>query len=225
MMVVGPSGGGKTVFVTKMFEEKLLSVWPGEVYVFCGEREQPEYRKWEQLLRPAKVMFEEQPPTEEFYEKLDSKTPRLIIVDDLMDKAGDSQVMADLFTRGSHHRNADVIFIMQNLFPKGKHMRTLSVNAQYMVLLKNPRDKAQIHTLDSQMFPGRGGLLTQVYDKATSSPFAHLIVDTKQETAEFLRMRSIHGKNTRVFLRREVFKSLPVYKKSMTPRLEKSPLK
>ena len=114
---------------------------------------------------------------------------------------------------------------MQNLFPKVKHMRTLSVNAQYMVLLKNPRDKAQIHTLDSQMFPGSGGLLTQVYDKATSSPFAHFIVDRKQETAEPLRMRRIHGKDTHVFLRREVFKSLPVYKRSMTPRLDKSPLK
>jgi hypothetical protein len=49
---------------------------------------------------------------------------------------------ASLFTKKSHHRNISVMYIEQNLFHKGKNHRTISLNAHYMVLFKNPRDEA-----------------------------------------------------------------------------------
>jgi hypothetical protein len=73
------------------------------------------------------------------------------------------------------------------------------------------------------MYPKQGGLLTHVYDKATTVPFGHLIVDSKQETPEALRLRSIRDKRTVVYIPRDIFKALPAYKKgdtSTTHRLQ-----
>ena len=39
------------------------------------------------------------------------------------------------FTQG-RHRNAKVILLLQNAFPKGKHNTSISVNAQYMAFSK-----------------------------------------------------------------------------------------
>jgi len=71
-------------------------------------------------------------------EDIDGKEPVLLIVDDLMQET--DQSVAILFTKGSHHRGVNIIFLAQNLFPKNKFARTISLNAHYMVLFKNPRD-------------------------------------------------------------------------------------
>jgi ABC-type dipeptide/oligopeptide/nickel transport system ATPase subunit len=66
--------------------------------------------------------------------------PCLIILDDLLDEAYSREV-CDLFTKGSHHRNLSVILITQNLLHQGRLCRDISLNAKYLVLLKNVRDK------------------------------------------------------------------------------------
>ena len=72
---------------------------------------------------------------------LDNSDPRekhFIILDDLMDET--DQKVASLFTKKSHHKNIGVMYIVQNLFHRGKHHRTISRNAHYMVLFKNLTD-------------------------------------------------------------------------------------
>ena len=87
--------------------------------------------------------------------KYDITVPRLIILDDLMnDLKGD--IVANLFTKGSHHTNSSIILIVQNIYSQQREMRDISLNAHYITILKNPRDKQQVSTLDSQMFPGHG---------------------------------------------------------------------
>ena len=70
-----------------------------------------------------------------------------------MDAAVKDQNIMNMFTVGSHHRNISVLFLMQNIFQKGTHARTISTNTQYMVLFKNARDQTQIRTLALQIFP------------------------------------------------------------------------
>ena len=53
----------------------------------------------------------------------DGSDPVLLIIDDLMD-----ETVANIFTRGSHHRNVSVILLVQNLFLKNKHVRTISLD-------------------------------------------------------------------------------------------------
>ena len=79
----------------------------------------------------------------------------LIVFDDQMIDASKDKRIVNLFTRGSHHRNLSVIYIVQNLFHQGKGSRSISLNSHYLVLFKNPRDKLQILTLAKQMYPGQ----------------------------------------------------------------------
>jgi len=65
--------------------------------------------------------------------------PCLVFLDDLLNDVYSKQV-CDLFTRGNHHRNI-VILITQNLFHQGRYCRDISLNAHYLVALKNIRDK------------------------------------------------------------------------------------
>ncbi len=62
----------------------------------------------------------------------------VVVLDDLMAET-DGRV-TDLFTKKSHHSNTSVIYLVQNRFRKHKESRTIILNAQYMVVFKNPRD-------------------------------------------------------------------------------------
>ena len=50
----------------------------------------------------------------------DANKRNLIVFDDQMIDAGKDKRIVTLFTRGSHHRNQSVIYIVQNLFHRGK---------------------------------------------------------------------------------------------------------
>ena len=63
----------------------------------------------------------------------------LIMLDDLMDEASKSHEIAQLFTRG-HHGNLSVIYLTQNLLNKSQ--LSLSLDFDYMVIFKNPRDSS-----------------------------------------------------------------------------------
>ena len=65
----------------------------------------------------------------------------MIVVDDHMSDV--NQLVADIFTKFSHHRNISVLHLTQNLFDKNKYARTISLNSHYLVLFKNCRDAGQ----------------------------------------------------------------------------------
>jgi hypothetical protein len=112
----------------------------------------------------------------------------LLILDDLMSET-DSNV-ANLFTKYAHHKNLTVIFIVQNLFPKGKHARDISLNAQYIVVFKNPRDKLQIQYLARQIMPRHSKDIVEIFDQVTSKPHTYLLFDLTQSTHDALRIRT-----------------------------------
>ena len=66
--------------------------------------------------------------------------PSLIVLDDLLNEVYSKDV-CDLFTKGSHYRNISVLLLMQNIFHQGTNCRDISLNAKYLLLLKNVRDK------------------------------------------------------------------------------------
>ena len=72
-------------------------------------------------------------------------------MDDLMAEATDSPLVARLFTQG-RHRNASVILLLQNMFPKGKYNTDISRNAQYLALFRSPSDRKQIGIVGERMF-------------------------------------------------------------------------
>jgi hypothetical protein len=126
----------------------------------------------------------------EVIETIDGSEPTLLILDDLMQEACEDKRVSDLFTKGSHHKDLSVIMLVQNMFHQGKFMRTISLNAHYMVLFKNPRDAGQIRHLSAQLFPGNVQFLAGAYKQATSRPFGYLLLDFRQDTDDNLRVLS-----------------------------------
>ena len=64
---------------------------------------------------------------------------------------------------------------MHNLFPKNKESRTISLNSQYIVVFKNPRDVSQTTTLAKQMYPGRVKFVQEAFADATSTPYGYIL--------------------------------------------------
>jgi len=65
--------------------------------------------------------------------------PTLIELDDLVDSAYSAKV-SHLFTKGSYHRNISLVLITQNLFHQGPSSRDISLNRNYIIVFKNPRN-------------------------------------------------------------------------------------
>ena len=107
-----------------------------------------------------------------------------------MIEAGKDNRIVNLFTKGSHHRNLSVIYVVQNLFHQGKGNRSISLNSHYLVLFKNPRDKLQILTLAKQMYPGRTDFFLKQYEEAVRRPYGHLLIDLKTTTQDDCRLRT-----------------------------------
>ena len=100
-------------------------------------------------------------------------------------QSGGDKRIANLFTKGSHHRNLSVIYIVQNIFHQGTETRNISLNTHYIVLFKSPCDKQQILTLARQINLGRVPKFMHAYEKATS----HRHVDLKPTTHDHHRLK------------------------------------
>jgi len=179
-MVVGPTSCGKTRFVFRLIDNavSMLEPPPSKI-MYC-------YGEYQQLFcQYPRVIFHEGLPD---MDNFDGREPILLIVDDLMQET--NETIANLFTKGSHHRNVSVLFLVQNLFPKNKFARTISLNAQYMVLFKNPRDASQFQNLARQMYPKKSQFAVEAYKDATREPYSYLVVDLRAEQNEDLRLRA-----------------------------------
>ena len=113
----------------------------------------------------------------------DTGKHNVVVLDDLMAET-DGRV-TDLFTKKSHHSNTSVIYLV---FPKHNESRTISLNAQHMVVFKNPRDASQVTHLAKTMYPGRVKFSQEAFKDATSVPYGYLLVDLKQDTPEYMRL-------------------------------------
>ena len=115
---------------------------------------------------------------------------RSLVLDDLISQCSNDQRVADLFTRGLHHRGISVLYLTQNIFQPGKLSRTISLNSHYLVIFRNPRDSLGISTLAKQIFPGRTDYLMESFRDATSKPYGYLVIDCHQLTPETMRLRT-----------------------------------
>lgn len=188
MVVSGPTGSGKTMWVKRLIEQRDTVSFPPPLKIsyFYGEYQSA---------------FDEIQNVE-FVNGLDgienygSGEPSWIIIDDLMLESSNSSLISNLFTRASHHRNLSVILLTQNFFCKGKESRNISLNAQYVVLFKNPRDKSLATNIARQMYPNQIKKFQNAFDLATAEPFSYLFIDLKPNTPDEIRLMShVLGEN------------------------------
>lgn len=189
-IIAGSTGSGKTVFTFRFISEVRSLVTPSpEKIIYC-------YGEYQEIFNDyTHVEFVEGLPV---INQFDGKQRILLVIDDLLSETGDS--VEKIFTKGSHHRNISVIFLSQNLFYKSKQNRTMSLNAHYLVLFKNPRDSMQVATLARQMYPGKNKFLLEAFKDATEKPYGYLLIDLKADTEERYRIRTNIFANERQYV-------------------------
>ena len=186
IFISGPSGSGKTEFVRRMIEyrEDLFQTIPNKV-VWC-------YKEWQNtyaLLQESYssyITFIQGIPENDDDLVFDVTKPHLIVFDDMMGEKDEEKIKL-WFTRKGHHRNASIVYITQNMFQQSKVNRTISLNAHYMILFQNTRDKGQIKILANQIQLPH---LMASYRDAISKPHGYLLIDFHPKTPDILRLRS-----------------------------------
>ena len=103
----------------------------------------------------------------------------------------DSKDWQCMFSRGTHHMRTSIVLITQNLFPQGRHARTIALNTWYMVLMKNLRDMSQVNVLGRQIYPGKTKGFMEAYQDALTH--GYLVLDMSPHADDRYRLR------TRVF--------------------------
>lgn len=184
LMVVGPSMSGKSFFVKQMLERDHIEYDDPQkqrrIHWFYGQ-----YRDMFNDMRRnmgRDIYFKQGLP--EFEPDLCDIDPRynnIVVLDDLMDMAVDSPIISKLFTQG-RHRNASVILLLQNAFPKGKYNTSISRNAQYMALFRCPADRRQMGIMADRIFDKNKPAFMEIYNDITSKAYSYVVVDNKADT-------------------------------------------
>lgn len=182
-IIAGPTGSGKSFFVKRFFKHLGKMVDTNFVRIIFY------YAEWQNnyLEMGKNIDFREGMPQVSDFS--DDNKPKLIVLDDLMREASDKNVV-DIFTKYSHHKNLSVIYLTQNLFHQGRGQRDISLNAHYIVVFKNPRDRSQIQHFARQLYPENSKFVQEAFHDATKIPHGYLLLDLKQETPEACRVRS-----------------------------------
>ena len=158
ILVAGPSGSGKTVFVSKLFQN-FSHYFQGYLSTFIivmasGNPLLKPCKKWG--LNSMKVY----PNVKTWMPGLKKPKGGFLVMDDLMDEGGNDKKVLDLFTKDSHHRNITDIYLLQDLFPRGKYAKTISRNAHYIVVeLRTHGIKQLFVSCSSKCFPRFGDRL------------------------------------------------------------------
>jgi len=179
-LVAGPTMCGKSFFVQRLIScAKELINPPPEKIIWCyGGSWQESFADFPNVEFVSGLHFTQNSTAKSV----------LLIIDDLMCETNEN--VTKIFTKGCHHQNMSVVYIIQNLFHKGKEQRTISLNSNYLVVFKNARDLTQITHLAKQVSPGNTRVVHEAFKDATTQPFGYLFMDFKPTTPDNLRLRT-----------------------------------
>lgn len=188
--IAGPSQSGKTTLVEKMVTMKdvLFNEPFSAVIWFCAYPPKNKIDGVKYSVGLPLNKFNDLPPNS------------LVILDDFMSELSQSNDLTMLMTKAVHHLPLTLIYITQNMFQRGKDVKTRRMNTNYLILFKNPHDRAQLDYIGRQMYPNDMKFLSSVFtDVTTKEPFSYILIDCQQDTPDEIRVRSkITEKNVRV---------------------------
>ena len=201
IFVAAPSGAGKTVLTKNILKhaDGMFKVPPSKIY-FCYSMWQNLYDEMQNEIKNIHF-YKGIPSMEELSDWGSVEGHKILVLDDLMIKGVDSEELIHMMCVGSHHSNFTVIFLLQNVFQKGKSMRTASLNCHYFLLMTTKREILQIGTLGRQMFAGKSKYFMDAYQKATSKPYGYLLVDINPHTDTSFQLRTsiLPGQDTIIY--------------------------
>jgi hypothetical protein len=186
-IISGPSCCGKTVFIKKLIKnwDSVVDV-PYDLIIWCYS-ECGSLPVTDTDLDMSKIEFYRGIP-KDFHQHSGKKV--LYIIDDLIMDLEKNKSVCELFVKSVHHKSISAILVLQNFFIKSNYLRTISLNAKYIVFFKSPRDPSQFNHLACQVYPSNPGSLTSIYTTVTEPPFSYLFLDLAPETNGAFRFRT-----------------------------------
>lgn len=171
VMICGPTNSGKTTiclgllkYRDEIFKEKPLGI----VYFYSemqeGFKEDLGTIYYHQGMPDPREL-------EEYIARFEGGF-FIMVFDDLFGQMNDSEMVTDIITKYSHHRNFSCITLTQNIFSQGSQARNQSVNAHCYILTRTTRDLKQISILGQQMRPGIGKHFLAMYQDAVDNPLS-----------------------------------------------------
>ena len=187
-LIAGKTNSGKTVLLEKILinKDKIIDKNIDKIFV-CYKAYQPAYDVIKLINTPTKFI-EGLPDISEF----DSTENNLLVLDDLQSECSESQEIAKFFSVYSHHKSISIFILNQNIFPKGKCQRDISLNCTNMIVFNNPRDRQQIRTLGLQMYPKNYSSFLSIFEDAVKNHngYGYLFLDLRLSTEERNRLQT-----------------------------------
>lgn len=191
-IVAGSTGSGKTILVRRILKNFNEILYFGDnviknnlKVIWCYGQFQELHKQ--SIAKNVEVIYFDYLISSQEIKEL---KPDIIVIDDLMSEVSKNTELSNLFTRGSHHLGISIFFIVQNIFYQGKEMRNISLNSQYIILMKSLRSASQIKQLEYQIFGEKTKSFEQIFQDSTSKPFGYLLIDLKSDTPDDLRLKT-----------------------------------
>ena len=179
MALVGSGGSGKTRLIYLMLASPTFSPPIGKFFYFYREY-QPLFQEMSERLNIEFI------PCLDF-EMIKNFGKLLLVFDDSYEEIYHEQAFVELAVAG-RHRKLHCIFVKHNLFHQSKWSRTIDLNTTHVILFKSPRDLQQIDHFGRQL--KQMDFIREAYQRATTRPFGHLLIDFDPKTSDVLRFCS-----------------------------------
>lgn len=186
----GPTGAGKTRRLgayLRMKEELFEMGKDIKNVVFFYSVWQREYELMEQDGLVSE-WIKGSPTNAEFLQAVQDSPCSIVVIDDGM--AAINEEMLQIVTVSARHTKSTTFLLFQSLFPPARLGRQISLQAKYLHLFKNPRDRFQINVIAKQLCPIGSKFIVDAYMDATALPYGCLLIDLHQDTPESLRFRT-----------------------------------
>lgn len=185
VIVSAPSCAGKTSLIVRFLMNDVFRPSPDRV-VICYQWPQKTYneltKKFGSRLQFVQGFSSDLVKPDYFNPDVNN----FLIIDDVL--GGLNADMLRLFTELSHHRNCTCVFLLQSIFPKERHAKTLATNATHRILLNNPSDAYQVMRFAQQLFPRHYKMFMEHYTDIMSTPYGYIVCSLAPNCPKELRL-------------------------------------
>ncbi len=200
-----PTMSGKTTWVLNLLDNRDRLISKPINYILWCTGNNPDSLFCQRLKQKygQLIDFHFGLPEESYLDTIIGKGTNVILIyDDLMASALDSQTTLKVFVQKTHHQQIMSIFILQNLFAHGKHRLTMLRNSTYLVILNHILDRTVLNVLGNRFFPKGGSVLSEIMMRKTqTNPYYAIFIDAHILTPPIARIRGdIFGPVQTVFI-------------------------
>ena len=170
LLIAGKTKCGKTHLLLHLLRhwrsitDDEKGFYTKHIYWFYGTQSQEQMNEMKDIFDDFRneLNDEEEGPTlhfvlgdfksEECKRILENMENAIVIFDDLMDEMISARDLSKCFTRDSHHKKLNLVYLWQDIFPKQDQARVISKNTDYKIVFDNPCAVKSLEIMIHQMF-------------------------------------------------------------------------